>query len=108
MGTMKNNAPSKRITKPLQNLTLCKFGHFNIILKYLFSARKIRSTPEHNTVLNHTNREQFITQLTSLEGYFLISTFQFHNEQGEQKLDDAILHALLNGIIKKLHFICVV
>jgi hypothetical protein len=67
----------------------------------MFSEKRIRSPLEHNTVLNNTNRDQFIQQLTSREGYFLISTFQFHNEEGEQKLDDAILHALFNGIIFK-------
>ncbi len=68
----------------------------------MFSEQRIRTTSGHNTVLNHTNRDQFIKQLTSREGYFLISTFQFHNEQGEQKLDDAILHALFNGIVLNL------
>ena len=68
----------------------------------MFSEKRIRSASGHNTFLNDTNRDQFIRQLTSREGYFLISTFQFHNEQGEQKLDDAILHALLNGIVFNL------
>jgi hypothetical protein len=65
----------------------------------MFSEKRIQTTSRHNTVLNHTNRDQFIQQLTSREGYFLISTYQFHNDQGEQKLDDAILHALFNGIV---------
>jgi hypothetical protein len=64
----------------------------------MFSKKKIQSMSEHNPVFNHTNRDQFIQHLTSYEGYCLISTFQFHNEKGEQKLDDAILHALFNGI----------
>jgi hypothetical protein len=63
----------------------------------MFSEKRIRTASGRNTVLNHTNRDQFIQQLTSRHGYFLISTYQFHNEQGEQKLDDAILHALFNG-----------
>ncbi|CAF1186544.1 unnamed protein product [Rotaria sp. Silwood1] len=65
--------------------------------KFQDFARRIRSGFGYNTVLNHTNCDQFIKQITSPEGYFLISIFHFHNEQGEQKLEDAILHALLNG-----------
>ncbi|UJR10974.1 hypothetical protein I4U23_015159 [Adineta vaga] len=60
-------------------------------------ANRLRSTSRHHPVLNHTNLEQFIQQLTSREGYFLILIFQFYTEEGEQKLDDAILHALFNA-----------
>jgi hypothetical protein len=73
----------------------------------MFSGDKIRSALNHNTVLNHTNCDEFIRQLTSLKGYFLISIFQFHNEQGEQKLDDAILRALFDGIIFNLIFLTI-
>lgn len=38
--------------------------------------------------------------MTSCEGYFLISTFKFYNEQGIQKLDDTIIHALGIGIVE--------
>jgi hypothetical protein len=104
---MNSNVLYKPIMMLLQNLMLCKcieLIQIDIMLFTLFSARKIRSKTERNTVLNHTNREQFIKHLTSPEGYFLISIFQFYNEQGEEKLDDAILHALFNGIEYNLNF----
>lgn len=68
----------------------------------MFSAQRIEQAVKDNSgcfsgILNNTNYKQFIEQLTSHEGYFLITIFQFYTEQGEQKLDDAILHALFNG-----------
>src|SRR5579871_4760306 len=50
-------------------------------------------------VFRNYNCEKFVKHLISYNGYMLISTFQWRNEYGGNKLEDAILHALFNGIV---------
>jgi len=65
----------------------------------LFSQKIWEKLLEHTDVFKNYNCEKFAKLLTSYNGYMLISIFQLRNEYGENKLEDAILHALLNGIV---------
>ncbi|CAF1313817.1 unnamed protein product [Didymodactylos carnosus] len=51
-----------------------------------------------NQIVNNTNRTVFGNLMKSKKGYFLITIFQFRLGEVENKLDDAILQALFNGI----------
>ena len=69
------------------------------IVFYFSSPEKWEKLLAHTDVFKNYNCEKFARQLTTYNGYMLISAFQLRNEYGENKLEDAILHALLNGIV---------
>ncbi len=76
-------------------LTNCKYS----IVLYLFSQKRWGKLLKHKDVFNDYNCEKFAKQLTTYNGYMLISIFQLRNEDGKNKLEDAILDALRNGIV---------
>ncbi|CAF1364382.1 unnamed protein product, partial [Rotaria sordida] len=62
-----------------------------------YAQKRWKKLLDYQDVFKDNNCEKFAKQLTSYNGYMLISTFQLRNEYGENKLEDTILHALLNA-----------
>lgn len=77
---------------------------FSIILKYfstyLYSeARRIFGQKSEETIIKSGIRRKFIEMMTTIEGYFLLNSFELLDGNDQSRLDDVIMQAQLNGKI---------